>query len=863
MKKTNRILAILLVVCTIVMMCMPLSALGSEIDSVAFVSSSTDTRGASVWNGSVATGFQSGEGTSSDPYIIAYASQLAYLAKTVNSEKDTFKGKYIKLTADINLNNIEWQPIGRESLNDTMDFKGTFDGDGHKITGMKIADLNSLAVYSDRKYAGLFGCCSNGATIKNLSMSNCKVEITTPEKVSLRAGILCGGIYDNSKIENCNISGSVINKSRIRTFNSFIGIVTAVAYQTDISKCFASGKVEVKNDSNASSGYKVGGLVGVFEEGTLKECNSSVTMNIALNLWESSVEGDDKWNRGYLTVGGLLGEIWCDEKSSLEDSSSIGAIIVSADKTYAYAGGLVGRCYNYNTGKAIVLSVKKCYALSSVSASGKAYIEAGGLIGQAWNTSGKLTIEDCYSKGNVYSETWEYHESIAGGLIGNCCCSWDNEGESIGESAVVKNCKAYGNAKAVSNEADTYSPIGYPCAGGFVGYLGSNTNIEKCRAYGNVDSISLCVSGSYAYAGGFIGETNGNNTVCKSSFASGNVYISQCSNADGWDNYTSSSAGGFIGTLFTWDYQCYMQYSECYATGNVDASRGAYISIGGFAGNHMLWDYGDEEDYIAVYSNCYATGDLSAEGKNVYAGGFQSAADFGEFKNCYATGNINVKAEQPYVGGFTGDDSGWDDFVNTYSNCYRLKEQSLTANGSTVSGTQVATALTDDEMRLEKAFKGFDFNAVWTMDGDEEYSYPELRSIIDTAFTVKYVDYDGTAISTQKVFENDDAKVPEKRIRNGYTFIGWDKSWKNVTADMVITALYEEGTIDFGDTNGDDKINTSDAVALLKMSAGIQDIKPEYKKAADTNHDGNINTSDAVAILKYSAGITSDFILNG
>ncbi|MBR4721343.1 MAG: hypothetical protein IK057_06235, partial [Clostridia bacterium] len=56
-----------------------------------------------VWDGSIADGFESGTGTESDPYIIKTASQLAYLAQSVNSGT-TYEGQYIKLANDIVLN---------------------------------------------------------------------------------------------------------------------------------------------------------------------------------------------------------------------------------------------------------------------------------------------------------------------------------------------------------------------------------------------------------------------------------------------------------------------------------------------------------------------------------------------------------------------------------------------------------------------------------------------------------------------------------------------------------------------------------------------------------------------------------------
>jgi uncharacterized repeat protein (TIGR02543 family) len=57
-------------------------------------------------------------------------------------------------------------------------------------------------------------------------------------------------------------------------------------------------------------------------------------------------------------------------------------------------------------------------------------------------------------------------------------------------------------------------------------------------------------------------------------------------------------------------------------------------------------------------------------------------------------------------------------------------------------------------------------------------------------FTVKFVDYDGTVLSTQSVKWNDAAKAPASPSRKGYTFKGWDKAFVSIKADTTVTAQY-------------------------------------------------------------------------
>ena len=63
----------------------------------------------------------------------------------------------------------------------------------------------------------------------------------------------------------------------------------------------------------------------------------------------------------------------------------------------------------------------------------------------------------------------------------------------------------------------------------------------------------------------------------------------------------------------------------------------------------------------------------------------------------------------------------------------------------------------------------------------------------------------------------------------------------------------------YGDTNGDEKVNTADAVVVLKHSAEMLTLTDERFIQADVNFDGKVNTGDAVVILKYCVGMISAF----
>ena len=62
-------------------------------------------------------------------------------------------------------------------------------------------------------------------------------------------------------------------------------------------------------------------------------------------------------------------------------------------------------------------------------------------------------------------------------------------------------------------------------------------------------------------------------------------------------------------------------------------------------------------------------------------------------------------------------------------------------------------------------------------------------------YTVTFLDWDGTTLKTEQVEQGKSATAPADPIREGYTFIGWDKSFSNVQSDLTVTAQYEKNVV--------------------------------------------------------------------
>ncbi len=199
-----------------------------------------------------ASSYGGGTGTELNPYIISTAAHLARLAYATNNNIQTTSGRYdksayYKQTADINLNDHLWQPIGNSSNN----FNGTYDGGLYEIINARI---NSQVEYN----VGLFGTTSN-AQINNISLN----------KANISASSTVGGIVGcpmTGTISNCRVISSKINAT-----NNYAGGIAGNG-TTTIANCSVLS-------SNISAKSYSGGIMGQSSV-SIKDCsviNSTIT----------------------------------------------------------------------------------------------------------------------------------------------------------------------------------------------------------------------------------------------------------------------------------------------------------------------------------------------------------------------------------------------------------------------------------------------------------------------------------------------------------------------------------------------------------------------------------------------------------
>ena len=199
-----------------------------------------------------------GSGTETDPYQIGTAEQLKLFRDKVNNAKTKEETKICAvLTANIDLKNEEWTPIGigngtRNGVPIDFPYSGTFDGNGHTISGLNVNYRN--------KNGGLF-CYVMNATIKNLTVAGSVTH-------SSGDGVAYGGIVgcaDSSTIENCT------NRCTV-TGNWYAGGIVGWSTDSDIIGCANFGNISSPSFSGGICG-KIGGqndAAGI--DATIRDC---------------------------------------------------------------------------------------------------------------------------------------------------------------------------------------------------------------------------------------------------------------------------------------------------------------------------------------------------------------------------------------------------------------------------------------------------------------------------------------------------------------------------------------------------------------------------------------------------------------
>ena len=344
-----------------------------------------------TWDGTSATAAELAAVTDDTNKVVTVESGklLAALAEAVNGGKD-YNGYTIKLTKNLDLNGIEWTPIGQKNGNK---FKGIFDGQGYTVTGLKISEEKAAAFDG---YVAFFGG-TDGATIKNLTVAgsvtgkeaagivgkgvnttleNCHNEATITATEAKAAGIVAS--LDKGTLKNCTNSGAITTKGAWPA----AGIVAWCNPNAAIENCQNFGDVTVTGIGDTS---QAGGICGnLGSSSVVKDCINSGRISASL-------------------AGGVAGRAKGADAQQIQivNFTNTGSIVASN-----IAGGVVGDAQNG-------VKAENCTISGTVSGTNA----AGGIFGTTRGNS-QSAVKDCTIDANVTATTANRVGQVAGILGG-------------------------------------------------------------------------------------------------------------------------------------------------------------------------------------------------------------------------------------------------------------------------------------------------------------------------------------------------------------------------------------------------------------------------------------------------------------
>ena len=348
------------------------------------------------WNGIDISSSLSGEGTVESPYLISSTADMAYFAESV--KEDTYEGKYVKLTTDLDMSNYAFKGIGLGEYTTKYEytpFAGTFDGDNHDIKVNIVKDFDS----------GLFAATTG--TVKNVSVSG-------SVRCVYRAAGGIVGIQEGGIIENCT-NNAIVTSRYYYVGNGNVGGIVGYLKTGDIKDCTNTGNVY--GSVNAySDNQGVGGIVGTIVQngtGTISGCtNTGEVYNtgyctggiIGVNRGKylvSQCENNGKITGVLSLVGGVMG-VTNFSGNTIENCTNTGYI-----EGATFVGGIIGalgfdgdrdstvrNCTNSG-------NVTATQTTAKIGADVKSGSRVGGIAGMAYGS----TIENCTNTGTVTCPT--------------------------------------------------------------------------------------------------------------------------------------------------------------------------------------------------------------------------------------------------------------------------------------------------------------------------------------------------------------------------------------------------------------------------------------------------------------------------
>ena len=248
-------------------------------------------------------------------------------------------GGTVKLLRDVELTDT-WTPVGDSST----PFKGIFDGDGHKITGLKI---------NTGSYIGLFGYVGAGAVIRNVNLVGASVSGES------RVGALIGCIVGDATVSNCSVDST---SKVVGTGSNTGGLIGEAIGNITVNLDHLTNHAAVENTAGANS--RAAGIIAQVTRGTnvtisncenrgpIKTSNGYAGGIVAAKQGSSEVSFENCSNAGTLTghyTGSLIAWLVGGNRLSMTNSgdarTAIGAVNISRNEGYTFYFTIDGEEY--------------------------------------------------------------------------------------------------------------------------------------------------------------------------------------------------------------------------------------------------------------------------------------------------------------------------------------------------------------------------------------------------------------------------------------------------------------------------------------------------------------------------------------
>lgn len=207
-------------------------------------------------------------------YQVSNAAQLNWLSKYVNMGHSADA----VLTADIDMDGIDFEPIGTPDKR----FTGSFDGQFHRISNLVVNRPEQQGV-------GLFGTVTGGVVIKNLILdSSCSITGKS------YAGVVgCAKTSANLTISCVGNEGSVVVAEQ--NGGGIFGCNDGNCAQLTMRNCYVTGTVKSGREGGALSGWAYGAYI--------TGCWSTASVDGVESQGTSMYRGDASCNNSYSTHG--------------------------------------------------------------------------------------------------------------------------------------------------------------------------------------------------------------------------------------------------------------------------------------------------------------------------------------------------------------------------------------------------------------------------------------------------------------------------------------------------------------------------------------------------------------------------------